>query len=91
MKKVIWKYQLIVTDRQEIKMPAGAEILTVQTQDGRPCLWALVAPNKTETTRIIETFGTGHEVNYFDTTVREYIGTYQLEGGQLVFHVFERK
>ena len=40
--KRIYKYQLIVTDRQDVQLPEGAEILTIQTQVDTPCLWALV-------------------------------------------------
>jgi hypothetical protein len=40
--KVIYKYTLEVTDEQEVKMPANAQILCVQVQHGRPTLWALV-------------------------------------------------
>lgn len=41
--KTIWKYPLQVLDRQTLFMPPGAEILSLQTQFGNPCLWARVA------------------------------------------------
>lgn len=44
--KTIYKYPLDVTDRQVIAMPEDAEILTVQVQNGKPMLWAVVDPNK---------------------------------------------
>jgi len=87
MIKTIWKYKLSTTDEQVIEMPAMAEILTVQIQNGEPCLWALVDssyPHKEK--RYIEIFGTGNPIG---TGPRTYIGTYQLDGGKLVFHVFE--
>ena len=90
MKKSIWKFELEVTDKQEIKMPAGAEILTVQTQYGIPCLWAMVDTEKDLSERLIEIFGTGHRVPQDMGVMREYIGTFQLRGGELVFHAFER-
>lgn len=89
MKKSIWKFGLETTDNQEIEMPIGAEILTVQTQHEQPCLWALVHPSAEKEIRHFEVFGTGHEVSYPTGTDRKYIGTYQLHGGSLVFHVFE--
>ena len=90
MHKSIYKYQLEVTDTQKIELPVGAEILTVQTQNEIPCLWTLVDPNGIEKeTRIIEVFGTGHPVGYDMGVSRKYISTFQLRGGQLVFHVFE--
>lgn len=84
----IHKYPLRVMDTQEIPMPFGAEILCVQVQHGTPCLWAMVfAENRLEP-RTIEAFGTGHEMP--PNTHRKYIGTFQMNGGALVFHVFER-
>lgn len=82
----IWKFPLQTTDHQTISMPIGAEILTVQTQFGEPCLWARVDTNEPKETRSIAIHGTGHSIP--DSTV-EYIGTYQLSNGKLIFHVFE--
>jgi hypothetical protein len=84
--KSIWKYPLQVTDEQVIDAPEGAEALTVQMQSGTPCLWMRVDPASPKMPRKIITHGTGHRVQ--DTTGR-YIGTYQLDGGALVFHVFD--
>jgi len=90
MIKTIWKYPLKATDSQNISMPKGSQILTVQTQFDVPCLWALVDPAEKNTeARLIETFGTGHDLHYDMGASREYIGTFQLHEGQLVFHVFE--
>ena len=81
----IWKYPIEVTAKQLIAMPEGAKILTVQTQDGRPCLWALVDPERELKCRLVHTVGTGQEV---PLGARHYVGTYQLRGGLLVYHVF---
>lgn len=89
MKKVIWKFGLETTDNQEIEMPIGAEILTVQNQVGIPCLWALVDPTAIKEKRTFEVFGTGHPIHYDMGVSRNYISTYQLHGGSLAFHVFE--
>lgn len=85
--KTIYKYKLQTTDEQQILMPKGAEILTVQLQDGEPQLWALVETNNQPTKRYIEIFGTGNPI--IGIGPRKYIATYQLRGGALVFHVFE--
>lgn len=43
-----------------------------------------------EEKRIFEIFGTGHTI-YCDMGVdRRYIGTFQIENGQFIGHVFER-
>ena len=87
MAKKIYKYQLDTTDIQRIEMQQGAEILCIQTQNEIPCIWALVEPNATVTKRTFEIFSTGHNVP--ENANRSYIGTYQLNNGQLVFHCFE--
>jgi len=89
MNKEIWKFELETTDHQILKMPLGAEILTVQMQNDTPCLWALVEPSQEKERRFIEIFGTGHPLGYDMGVDRKYISTYQLHGGSLVFHVFE--
>ncbi len=90
MKKAIYKYQLEVTDLQNILLPKGAEILTIQAQFEKPCLWALVDPNENSNVSVgIEIFGTGPPVGYDMGVDRKYISTFQLKGGALVFHAFE--
>ena len=86
--KTIWKYPLDVADHQVLNIPAGAEILCVQVQNGQACLWALVNADAPPARRGIFIHGTGHEVNRL---AGKYIGTFQLMGGALVFHVFEEK
>jgi len=89
MNKTIWKFPLKVTDGQNITMPIGAEILTIQTQNEEPYLWALVDPKAETESRHIEIFGTGHPVGYDMGVSRKYISTFQIRNGQLVFHAFE--
>jgi len=88
MEKRIWKYQLEVVDVQNILMPKGAEILTIQVQYGEPCLWALVDPKEEVEKRTIEIFGTGNPISV-DMEMRKYISTFNLLDGGLVFHAFE--
>jgi hypothetical protein len=87
--ETIWKYTLDVVDVQTIKIPKGAEILTVQMQDSFPCLWVLVDPTAHLESRIFEIFGTGNPITSDMGTSRKYIATFQLNEGRLVFHVFE--
>lgn len=82
----IWKYELKVDGVQKINMPEGAKILTVQTQFDNPCIWALVNPTNTLTVRNFEIYGTGHNIQIGS---RQYIGTFQVNSGFLIFHVFE--
>lgn len=85
MAKTIFKYPLLAADRQVIAMPEGAELLCVDSQHGRPCLWAIVDPDFPSESRPIEIRGTGHLLG----DVGAYVGTFFLEDGDLVFHVFD--
>jgi len=86
MAKTIWKYSLSAANGVSLKMPHDAQILCIQIQNGTPCMWALVDPSADKDERVFNTYGTGHP---FAENPQEYIGTYQLSGGTLVFHVFE--
>lgn len=86
MDRTIYKYPLTVADRQEIRMPDGAQILCVQVQRGMPCVWALVDPAAPQARKAIYIYGTGHAI---PADPGRYIGTFQVQGGDLVFHVFE--
>ena len=70
-------------------MPKGAEILTAQIQDDNLCLWALVNPKVRTEIRVIEIFGTGNPISSYARINRKYISTFQIQEGNLVFHVFE--
>jgi hypothetical protein len=84
----IWKYTLETVDLQWIEMPAGARLLCVQMQHGKPQLWALVDPAGRLCRRLILTTGTGQLVRHLADSGGVYCGTYQLADGNLVFHVF---
>ena len=89
MKKTIFKYKLEITDKQIIEMPINSKILTVQTQNEVPRMWVLANPLEAKEKRCIEIFGTGHNVNSDMDISRNYLGTFQIRSGALVFHVFE--
>lgn len=85
--KTVWKFPFPTEDTFAITAPAGAEFLTVQVQLGNPTLWALVDPDAPKRTYTFRHAGTGHPIA--DGETGAYLGTYQLQGGRLVFHVFE--
>ncbi len=89
MKESVWKFELDKLGTKAVEMPVGAEILTMQTQNGTPCIWALVNPDAERETRHFEVYGTGHPMFYDARATRKYVGTYQLSEGDLVLHVFE--
>ena len=84
--KKIYKYPLALEDKQTIQMPKGSSILCVQTQHGKPCLWAMVDHRVPSIDVKIEIYGTGETVSQPDWL--RYIGTFQINGGYEVYHVF---
>lgn len=88
--KTIWKYPLQLVDKQVIDMPYGAKLLTVQVQHEIPCVW--VAVDQPEPIfKAPVTFwivGTGRQIPMEAVTKSGYLGSFQLDGGHLVFHVF---
>jgi hypothetical protein len=86
--KQIWKYMLYPDC--EIEMPFGSKLLDVQTQHETPCVWVLVDPNPeiVGELRRFRIFGTGHTLS---EPTGKYVGTFQLNRGTLVLHVFETK
>jgi len=70
-------------------LPKGAKILTVHEQHGEPQIWALVNPDEPFTeTRNFRVVGTGHPIGENEEVLR-YIGTFQLDGGNFIGHLFE--
>lgn len=81
----IWKFELTLAGRQYTEMPAGAEVLSADMQDGKLCIWAIVDPSATKERRYFEVYGTGTYMNP-DSNLR-FIGTVQEP--PFVWHVFE--
>lgn len=84
----IWKFPLrFPADVQTVAMPRRSEILSCQLQDSTPTLWAVVDPEEPTESRTIRIFGTGHTLPE-QHAILSYIGTVQMIGGALVWHVF---
>lgn len=81
----IWKIELSFFDEQVISLPIGSEILTIQNQHERPCLWAKVDPTAKEKDHIIKMRETGYNAD----NLGRFISTAQFKNGSLVFHFFE--
>lgn len=82
--KTIYKYAAPVKDDLTIRMPVGAQVLCVQVQGDGPQIWALVDSDGETEMRRFRWRGTGHPAE----GLGRYIGTVQLQGGLLVFHLF---
>lgn len=85
---VIWKYPLELAEKQTLQTPLGAQILSLQVQRGVPTLWILVDPDSPKVSRTLWMVGTGYPVPAAAAS-GTFIGTYQVEDGALVFHIFE--
>lgn len=87
--KTIWKFPLGNGDSQRIEMPKNAAILTVQTQDGHACIWAIVDIDDGSETemRTFEIYGTGQPLREDKDIARPYVATIQQP--PFVWHIFE--
>ncbi|BCJ91833.1 hypothetical protein IZ6_25680 [Terrihabitans soli] len=87
--KTIHKFQIDPT-HMVIAMPADAVILSAKAQHGVICVWAEVDPTLPKNARYFEVFGTGHPIHVDMGVERKFIDTVMMDGGSLVFHVYER-
>lgn len=82
---VIWKYNLLLQDKQQIEWPEDSKVLCVQDQKSILTIWALCNPNNKKVKVSIEIWGTGNPMK----TDHEYIGTVQISS--YVWHIFYRE
>lgn len=73
-----------------IDLPQDAKILTVQSQNNKPQIWALVDSENPKETRNFSVVATGGRINK-EKEKLNYIGTFQMDEGNFVGHVFEEK
>ena len=81
----VYKYAFSIGDWFTLNMPEGAEPLCIQVQSGTPCLWARVTVGNPPVLHHFRMAGTGHDLG---SNVGRHIGSFQMAGGELVFHVF---
>jgi hypothetical protein len=81
----IFKYPLVIADKQVVVMPEMAEILSAQFQGDQLVLWVAVDPSRPLFRQSIEIHGTG---NPADLRGLRFIGTAQEPSRPLVWHVF---
>lgn len=87
----IYKYPIPIEDYFTLELPKDAKILTIQTQRGTPQLWAMIDSEVEKETRYFRLSGTGHPMGEDYLRIINYVGTFQIENGALVFHLFEIK
>lgn len=85
--KRVYKYPFeFGGDEFEIPMPKGAKPLNFQFQFDTLCVWALVDPEAPMVARKFRIAGTGHDIENADELT--YVGSVQMQGGALIFHLF---
>lgn len=105
MSKTIWKYDVLVEDDFVLKMPIGAQVLTVQTQVrmvyGKGAMSHVLESAKEVPTlwAIVDPSpGVPEEERKFRLVgtgnpmpdhLLSYIGSFQFHQGELIFHLFE--
>ena len=80
----IFKYPFILSHVQVIKIPADAEILSIQMQNERFYIWVKLDTEKPKFERNILVFGTGAEMQNDNL---KYISS--IQDGAFVWHFFE--
>jgi hypothetical protein len=96
--KAIWKFPIynLTVDRTDVtsvkppvEMPIGATVLYVACQDGSICVWAEVETSEVNIERRdFYIYKTG-QLMIESEMRRQYIGTFFLNEGAKVYHVFE--
>lgn len=85
--ETVWKYRVPFDDKFSLDMPRGAQILTMQLQDGVLTIWARVETENETEPRHFVLVGTGNPIPVEDTRTLVYINTLQI--APFVFHLFE--
>lgn len=67
----IYKYKLEIKDTQNLHLPHDFKILSLQMQDGVPCIWCEVNPELPLKEVTLYCLGTGREVDF----IGKHIGT----------------
>lgn len=83
---VVYKQMLITASVQNIDVPVGAEFLHAAAQRDNIYVWYRCQEGAPRESKTIAVVGTGHPAPPIDEA--RYLGTAQLMGGELVFHVF---
>lgn len=82
----IYKYQFLIADTVHIEMPEKAKVLSVDTQNNTPFLWAMVNTEWVKETRKFYVAGTGNVLTEL-WLFKSHLATIQLNG--YVWHIFE--
>jgi hypothetical protein len=83
---VVWKTVLKAFGAHAIMVPNNTEMLFAREQHGEICVWYRCDPNAPKAPHWLTVVGTGHPL---PENADRYLGTASLDGGSLMFHVFD--
>jgi hypothetical protein len=87
--KTIYKFELKITESQQVETNRGMKPLSVQCIDDKVFLWGMVDTEANKTSYNVRIYGTGHKLSLADREDSgSYVGTVQQFNGKLVWHVF---
>lgn len=88
--KSIFKYELPINGISKVIMPEGAKILKISQQGIGVYIWALIDTEAFHHEYRFRIIGTGHPIEEEESSL-EFVETFMMNGGQLVFHVFKMR
>ena len=83
----IYKYQLEITDRQDLYLPKNSRVLSAKEQDGILCVWVQLNEAELEDKYTFYIFGTGTSPDMSVKLSTAYVDSVIMANG-LVWHVF---
>lgn len=85
----IWKYQMPVSEKFEMKLPKGAQIIRMAGEGGMLWLWAVVDTSAPDEVRVFEAFKAGGTMPD-DMSMHEFVGMAHIYIQQeLMLYIFE--
>jgi len=85
---IIYKCEIPIEKKFTLNLPESAKVLKVDTQFGKPQMWILHNQSHTLIRRHFALITTGEEFDYIGRKLF-YIGTFMLDDGMFVGHIFE--
>ena len=85
----IWKYEIPTETNFEIEMPRVSKVLKCENQRNLPYMWVLVDTESTLIKRKFLFVGTGHKLDIGGLGDVRHVSTFQVDGGNYIFHIFE--
>jgi len=86
MSQQVWKFEIPECDAFNINAPGEIKWLDAQVEHGIPFVWGVVSTDSPPISHVLFLRGTGHP---FTGQEGDHIGSFQLDNGALVFHLFE--